>query len=334
MTPAIVGMGLVSPFGRSPREHVFFGRAHVPGPFTSPFVTDDDTSIRVFHCPWLDAALPIAERLVALTTTALDDALAPIAELGLPAPKLQLCLSRARPGLDVRDLEAVTEAIRTRYHPSSIEQVWAEAGIFAALKEAEAQLARNDDAIIALLAVDSYVSLGWLTHVVEHPKTRWESARPRPSEAAAALLLMSPKGAHRYRLPVLGTILKSALAVGAANDDNDEPVDALAMGAALREVGSARVPAAFGQSVVDALRREDWYRAVSRQSERFWDCRNECLESAIGSVGAAAGAANLVYGAAEVRHCAALNPSPSEPFIAWAISRDGTRGVASVSVQI
>lgn len=333
MTLAIVGMGLVSPFGRSPREHVFFRRAGVPGPFPAPFVRADERAVRVMHCPWLDAGMPIADRLSALAATALDEALASLEGLTLGHPPIWLGLARARPGLDAADLDATTEKIRARYKPPAMEPFWAEAGVFAALKKAEDELARHKTEAIAFVVTDSYVSLPWLTHLAEHPPTRWESARPRASEAAAALVVMSPEVASRYRVRPLATVRASALAMGAANDDNDEPVDAIAMGAALRELGTGHVAHSFGQDVVDALRREDWYRAVARQSDRFWECQHDCLESDIGSVGAASGAASLVYGVAALRAGAVAEVPATEPFVAWAISRDGTRGMASVSAS-
>ncbi len=329
MTLAVVGMGLVSPFGCSPREHVLFRRAHVPGPFAPPFKRADGEPTRVYFCPWLDAGQEPAERMAELASTALEEALCSYTAAGWPAPALRVCMARARPGLDQHTHEAITDALQTRYRPPSMGRFWAEAGVFAALKEAEGELARDDVGAIAIVAVDSHVSLDWLTHHVQSPPTRWEADRPRPSEAAAALLVMSPKSAQRFRLPALARVHKSALAMGLANDDNDEPVDALPMGAALRELGQAPVLHAFGQGLCDDLRREEWHRAIGRQASRFWDCQHDCLESDIGAVGAAAGAGNLVYGATALR-LGALAPGP---FVAWAISRDGTRGVASLSVE-
>ncbi len=333
MTLAIVGMGLVSPFGRSPREHVFFLRAGVPAPTALPFEADEDTPVRVHACPWIDAAVGAAERMTALAEAALDTALAPLRDAALPEPALAIDLARERPGLDANEQRRVVDALARRFSPPDTGQVWGEAGVFTALKDAERQVARDPAAAVAIVAVDSHISLPFMTHHVLHPPTRWESVRPYPSEAAAALVVMSPKLAARQRLPVLGTVHRSAVAVGAANDDNDETVDAAAMTSVLRELGSASVPCAFGQGVVDALRREEWSRAVARCSAQFWDCRHFCIETSIGGVGAAAGAANLVHGVALLRHRAADVPAPADALMAWAISRDGTRGAASVGVE-
>lgn len=325
-------MGLVSPFGCSAREHVFFRRAHVPGPFAPPFERADGAPTRVYFCPWIDAGLSPAERLTALASAALDEALLPLVEDSAPMPALRIVLARSRPGLDARAQDAVGDALQARFRPPSLGRFWAEAGVFAALKEAEVELARDEAGMIAIVAADSHVSVDWLAHAVEHPPTIWETERPRPSEAAAALVVMSPKGAQRRRVPILARIHRSALALGASSDDNDEPVDAAAMGAALRELGGAPVFHAFGQGLCDDLRREEWHRAIARQATRFWDCTHDCLEREIGCLGAAAGAANLVHGAALLRLSAGEDHA-REPFLAWAISRDGTRGVASVSIE-
>ena len=71
MSLAIVGVGLATPFGLAPRQHVLFRRADVPGPATSPFLLPDDRRLRVFHCSWLDAALPLEQRMAWLAKAAL-----------------------------------------------------------------------------------------------------------------------------------------------------------------------------------------------------------------------------------------------------------------------
>jgi hypothetical protein len=58
------------------------------------------------------------------------------------------------------------------------------------------------------------------------------------------------------------------------------------------------------------------------------------IDTELGAVGAAAGAMNLAYGLAVVDHRTTDAPvQEGDPFLAWAISRDGTRGLAAVSVK-
>ncbi|MFO0759557.1 MAG: hypothetical protein U0359_23900 [Byssovorax sp.] len=334
MTLAVLGMGLVSPFGRSPREHALFRRARVPGPSASPFLDAEDAPVRAHACPFLDAAMPIADRMIALAETALDAAIAPLHEAGLPSPTLTVGLARERPGLDAGAAQTVTRALGARSPGAPPSAVWGEAGVFTALQQASREIARDGSRAVAVVAVDSYISLPFITHHVKHPPTRWESEGPYPSEAAAALVVASPRLAANLGVPVLATLHKSATARGASNDDNDELVDGIAMVAALRELGDDSVRFAFGQQGVDALRREEWSRATARNAVRFWECENVCAESFLGRVGASAGAVSLVYGMAMLRHgCADDLPRGAMPMLAWAVSRDGTRGAASATVD-
>ncbi len=53
-------------------------------------------------------------------------------------------------------------------------------------------------------------------------------------------------------------------------------------------------------------------------------------------MGAAAGAMNLVYALAVVRHRTTEAPAVEEtdPLLVWAVSPDGTRGLAAVSLEL
>lgn len=123
------------------------------------------------------------------------------------------------------------------------------------------------------------------------------------------------------------------------------------MTALLRRVAPQRPLYAAGQDGYGALRMEDFHRAAARLADRFWDCQHDCLEAWIGAVGACSGAASLVYGlelmrlgatpSIEPTYMAGREPPPPrppcpnperEPFLAWAISPDGTRGAASAAM--
>src|SRR5262249_9431929 len=123
---------------------------------------------------------------------------------------------------------------------------------------------------------------------------------------------------------------------GDSNDANDEPADGVALTRLLRELGLARVSFAFGQHVVDGLRQRDWLLATARNAEPFRQgCSDECLEYSIGAVGVAGGAMALVYGLAVLQHDAAsFDGSRNAPFLAWAISADGMRGMASAVAEV
>jgi hypothetical protein len=56
------------------------------------------------------------------------------------------------------------------------------------------------------------------------------------------------------------------------------------------------------------------------------------VETRLGRLGAAAGLFNVAYGASVLHHDATEREvAPGSPALAWAISRDGTRGVATLT---
>jgi hypothetical protein len=334
MPLAILGTGLVSPFGLTPRDHAFFLRALLPEPSGSPFKGADDKPVSAHYCRWLGAGGKVADRLIALAVTAADEALRPLAERGA-APRLGLMLTTdtPRPGLDKGDLKALEQALSKRLSPAWSARSWGGAGVFEALANATSR--EGDADAILVLAVDSFISLEWATHVATNKPTRWMKWPPPPSEAAAALLVVDAARASRLGVAPCGSIERSLSFMGAANDDNDDPADGSALSAAIRGAAGPRVHYVFGQGIVDALRGREWLLAMARTSERFRAGHDEiCLEDAIGSLGGASGAASLVYGLSVLRHRTSTSPWPrGQPFLAWAMSRDGRRGLASARID-
>jgi hypothetical protein len=333
---AILGSGLVSPFGASARDHAIFLRALLPPPPASPFVGPEDKPVHVRFCRWLGAAAAAPERMVNLAVAAAEEALGPP---GAPQRSwrvgLCLCTDPARPGLSADDLARVEAELMRLLRPASMGRVWGSAGAFSAIEKAEEQLAAGEEDALLLIAVDSFVSLEWLTYKAQNQPTKWMLWPPTPSEGAAAILLSRPDAAKKERVPLLARVLGSVTAQGSAREDDDEIADGSAMSAAIRKVAAPSVHYVFGQGVVDSLRRREWSFAMARNAERFRAGHDEfCLEDMIGSVGAAAGAMNLVYGLAAMRHEALdVSWSRAEPFLSWAISRDGTVGLASTQLE-
>jgi hypothetical protein len=143
------------------------------------------------------------------------------------------------------------------------------------------------------------------------------------------VLVAAAEQGARWGLQSLGEIAAGAHALGRATDDDDEPIDGAAMTGLLRRM-PARGPicGVFGQSTAGLLRLRDWQYAGARCADRFSpEVFDLCLEGQMGALGAAAGVANLAFAFAMFRHGAAPAPAPA-PFVCWAISRDGTRGMA------
>lgn len=333
MTLAIVGAGLATPFGLSPKEHVLFQRAFVPGPAASPFLGPEDRRVRAYHCDWLDAALPLDERMPALAAVALEDALRPLDELGV-VPGLALVVPASRPGLDGATIGRAAAAIRQLRKFASVRIHSGEAGSIAALAELDADAERRGGAPTVVLAVDSFIDADVLHHrTVVTPPTRWEAARPIPSEAAAAVVVVPSRRATHLGLRPLATVTGAATGSGAARDDNDELADGATMTALIERVAPRHVSRVFGQERLDPLRNADWNRACMRHGDRFWDCQHTTVEARLGAVGAASAAASIVVGLFSARlHVEPTTTDDEEPFLAWALSQDGTRGVVGVRV--
>jgi hypothetical protein len=338
MTLAVVTAGLVSPAGRTAEEHAFFIRARVPAPAASPFLLADGASLDVRFCPWIGARASIIERMVSMGEEALSGAVELVTRAlhGDRAPLL-LCMARPRPGLSEAARVEIEEAIAKRASAATTARFWEDAGAFAALAEAQALVGRGEARAVIVMAVDSYVSLDALTNDVMNPPGPWAGDRLPRSEGAAALVVMSPAEARREGLDALGYITGSVALPGDSNDDNDEIVDGAAMTAAIRALpASERLPIAFGQDMVDSLRRREWHMALGRNAGRFdVTCIHDGIEDRIGRVGAAAGAMNVVYGLSILAHRASQTEAASGgPLIAWAISRDGTRGAATAAGEL
>ncbi len=328
MSVAIVGMGLVTPFGATPAEHAFFLRASVPSPPASPFETHDGVRVDVNFCRWLGAAAPLEDRLAALGERAIASALASIAAWATPRETaVLLCTSKPRPGLDA------LAAARLEKHASvhgDVKKYFGDAGAFGALREARELIAGGTRAVL-VVAVDSYVAPAALEERVRFPPSYWDFDPPPLSEGAAAMVLMDPTEARRRSAPLLGTIDGAAIAAGTSHDDNDEAVDGAAMVVALRQLPEKPRPrAAYGPWRVDLLRRDEFQLASARASDRFvLDADFRCLELHVGRLGAASGLANAVYGVAVHAHAATdRSEVATAPFLAWAISPDGVRGAA------
>jgi hypothetical protein len=343
---AVVGMGMVSPLGLTAAEHAFFLRAEVGPPSPGAFLDDQGERIPVACCPWLGARRPPAERLAALATRALEDALDPFrrhvaaASPGGPRPApdaLFVCTAAPRIGLEEADRKAAKNALLASIEGQRYTRCTGEAGFFQAIAEAGALLSQGAARAIAAVAVDSLICPAAIAEHRRVATTPWESNLPRPGEAAAAVLLMLPIEARRQGLEILAVVHHSATAAGEANDDNDAIVDGAAMTRLLRGIPRLGRPigASFGQHGTGGLRRREWEMAAARCASMFeTTCPFIGLEREIGCIGAAAGAASFVYGIAVHRHNAWPDaPREDDPFVAWAISRDGTRGLCAATIR-
>ena len=104
MSLTILGTGLVSPAGLTPRAHACVLWAGALPPTASPFLRADDEAVPICYCPWLGARLGMVDRALAMIRTALDDAMRPLLK-ARPASviPLFLCMPQTRAGFAQTD---------------------------------------------------------------------------------------------------------------------------------------------------------------------------------------------------------------------------------------
>lgn len=337
MSLAIVGTGLVSPAGLTPRATASVLWAGAAPVSASPFVRDDGETVPVRYCPWLGARMSVADRVLAMGRAALEDAVANLR--GAPheaAIPLLLCMPETRGDLGPNDRVRVAAALAKVATAREVRTFVGAASFFAALREAEALL-YADATAVAIGAMDSYIGEEPIAEHVANPPSPWGPAPPPPAEGAAALVVMKLAEARRLGLEPVGAIHFADTAIGAANDDNDVPADGEAMASLLRRLPRHHLPAplVLGQFTTDALRHAEWQLAAARNADRVHpEYEMRSFEGELGLVGAAAGGMNLVYGLAVARHRATeMGIWDHDSILAWAVSRDGERGLSMVSME-
>jgi hypothetical protein len=340
MDLCVVGTGMVSPLGLSPEQHAFFVRAEVGPAAPGAFLDADGETIPVAYCPWLGAKMPVAERLCALAKRALGTAIGPlfrstVASGAQPTLALFAVTAAPRDGLAEEDRRTLEQGLGAALR-SPCNRLTGEAGFFQAFAEARAVLAAGTASAVAIVGVDSLVSLARIASFQRDALSPWDPKLPRAAEGAAAVVVMTPAEARRLGLEVIATIRSSAVALGSGTDDDDAPVDGAAMAVLIGATEAAtrsRIGASFGQHGLGSLRNQEWEMAAARNAGTFEDtCPMISVEHEIGYLGAAAGAMGFVHGATVIRHDAW--PSGSREigaFVAWAISADGTRGLCAAT---
>ncbi|XXT15153.1 hypothetical protein WME94_33375 [Sorangium sp. So ce429] len=348
MEMVIVGHGLVSPLGLSAAEHAFFVRASASAPVPPAFETADGKPVRARHCGFLGAALDMAERLSRMGEIAAHEALSPSEAAGGTGPLALAFVAPLRAGITP---EAV---VQTRSHlanrcRATLVQTWHDAaGAFAALEHARGWLSRGDVTAVLVVAVDSFMHADALRHDLSCSQSPFLPDRPTPGEGAAAVLLTRDDVCRAHALEG-ARVYGGGTALGRATDDDDVIIDGAAMTSLLCRLPERRIDLIVGQENVDELRARDWAIASARTARRgaggtgrpaptatagagrfAEQLHAMTLEDHTGRLGAAAGVACLSFGVAALRHRIFRELSPTAHFVAWAISRDGTRGLALV----
>ncbi|MBK8259655.1 MAG: hypothetical protein IPK82_44235 [Polyangiaceae bacterium] len=342
----LAGSGLVSPLGLGVIEHVFYTRASVSAPAPAAFETAVGDRLEVAHCGFLGAAAPPAERLSRLAEIAAHQALAPWEGASGPRSVALVFIAPQRAGLDTAAVAQARDRVAQRARAVSVQTRTGAAAAFAAISQARTWLDTPDITAVLVVAVDSHIAVDALVDFFEHTDSPFARRTPPPAEGAAAWLLTS-----RERARALGLrgplVVAASTALGQGHDNDDTIVDGRALTSLMDGLPPSRVELVCGQELVDDLRSRDWFLAHARFSHdgaaggpkpransarianRFSDTTQlVTLEQETGRLGAAAGVAAVAFGAGQLAHGVFAEIAPEAPLLAWAISTDGTRGVA------
>lgn len=328
----VLGTGLVSPLGITPRDHAFLIRGRLNPTIPYPYVDAQGDPVAAWYCRWLGASLSISERMERLAFTALAGATQTWLDRFESGWDVVIVAEAERPGLTDDAIARVRSAARTLFAGKqarySVERSGAAGGQQALVHLGE-RLASGESQVGCVLGVDSFICREALADD-RRPPVIWESRQVELSEAAAALLITTQQRVPKGHKPI-GRLLYSAALHGSPCDLNDEVVDGTALTYLLThlpDIGGA-LPTVFGPHACDPLRLRDWALASARKPRLFcspWAMHD--LETSIGRIGAASGVAHLVHGLNCLYHGTA-DPSLTKDVAAlgWSISRDGLRGV-------
>lgn len=322
----VVGVGLVSPAGFSAADHVFFVRAGTVQPVPSPFVNEDDEPLPCSYCPWLPPTSTLGERVEQLAFGAASEALDSVRG---EARNIHLSLVLPSPSAELGEPSQTTVAAHLRQYlaVNDVSRFRGAAGAHEALLDARKKLATGSADAVCIVGADSAFSVPRVEAAYRRRRVVWVPLEPPPSEAAGAVVLMSRRSPS---VKPLARVLDAGTTPGAAHDFNDEPVDGTGLTYLFRKLPNrGGVPMVFGPMESERLRQRDWHLAAARARRHLGaPYALVDVETAIGQVGAAAGAVHLAYAVACNRY-QSVNPAipPGSPFYSWAISADGLRGL-------
>ena len=326
--PIILGTGLITPLGLGVAEHAFYARASVAAPPPAAFEKKDGERIEVLHCGFLGASLAMGERLSRLAELALHQTLVSWSLAGGPSGVALAFIGPSRAGVDPAAVAAARDRAAKRVNATVVQTWTGAAGAFSALAQARVWLDGGEIPAVLVVAVDSYISVEALSDFLEREDSVFCPRTKPPAEGAAALLLTTRERARAFGLEG-ASVLATGTALGQGNDDDDAILDGRALTSLVESLPVARIDLVTGQELVDDLRTRDWFLAYARTGKKFVDPATlVTLEEETGRLGAAAGLAALVFGVGQLRHHIHPGCAPDATFLAWAISPDGTRGVA------
>lgn len=223
----VVGLGASTPVGRDAWSTAAAVRAGVGGFVEHPYMIDTaGQPMRVALAPWLDIDIQGRPRFEALLYPAIDQALAPLCDVGVPKLRIALALGlpKSRPGLThglERELRAGIAATFPRSFAAVGTFAVGHAAGFLGLAAAWARIADGSFDACVVAGVESHVApetLEWLEandqlHGAGPFNNAWGFV---PGEGAAAVSVVNADSVERQGIEPLARVLS----VGTGNEAN------------------------------------------------------------------------------------------------------------------
>lgn len=342
----IVALGASTPVGRDAWASAAAVRAGISGFGEHPYIIDTaGEPIRIARAPWLEPELAGAPRMLALLEPAVEQALAPLANV--PPTGLRMALSLGvpaeRPGVaaDLPDFLAAALSQRWRGVFSAVARFPAghAAGLLA-LEAAWTRLAQGAFDACVVAGVDSYIdanALEWLEqceqlHGAGPLNNAWGFI---PGEAAGALLLARQSLVQRLQLPVFGRLL----GVGAGFEPKRIKTETVCTGEGLTQAfrsalaslpQSHRISDVYCDMNGEPYRADEFGFAALRTKEAFESASDFVAPADCwGDVAAAGGPLNLVLAAVAGHKSYARGPLA----FVWGSAEGGERAAALLAVE-
>jgi len=319
-TMCIVGLGACTSVGLNAAATAAAVRAGISGFEEHPFmINQEGDPYMLAMVPSIDPALTGAERYIALSTSALHEALAPLQQLAQKKNEVKMivALPEVRPGLPDDLGEKLAAHITTQSNEHySIEDVRiafnGHAAGLMAIESARKHLAKGECEFYLAGGIDSYIDPDTLDWVEENeqlhvPSNAWGFI---PGEAACFCLICSVDIANKYRLPVKAQLV----AISTAHEKNKIKTETVCIGEGLTEAVKGVVSGLPENTKIDyticdqngeAYRADEFGFMLARLSKYFADPSDYMAPADCwGDVGAASGPlfVNLITSAFEKRY--------------------------------
>jgi 3-oxoacyl-[acyl-carrier-protein] synthase-1 len=339
---AIVGLGGVTPVGRTALAAAAAVRAGLSGFSEHPFMGDSESRpVHVAQCSWLEPSVTLEGRISTCLIGAIREALHPVRSGGdCPELALLVNLPPDRPGLPASISATIHSEIQRVLHDEfgsvSVARLGHAGGLFA-VRSALELMARDPNVACVVAGADSYIDLETLEWIEDTERLHGAGERNNawgfiPGEGAGAVLLMSSEATQSAGLHRLGAVHGIGVARetqlnGTGAVCTGEGLTAAIRGATAGFTADRRLSDVYCDMNGEPYRADEYGFAVSRLREHFVSASEfHAPADCWGDVGAASALLGIVLACiADLKGYAA-----GVDALVWASSDGGERGAAVI----